>query len=157
MGWDTAVGIATRYGLDGAGIESRWGRNFPHRPNRPWGPPSLLHNGYRVFLGVESGQGVTLTPHILLVTRPKKQSRAIPLFSLRAFVACKKGETYLHEGLMFCGPCIVVYLYNKDQQPPTSARLDTSSTPILLAASRHKHMTYTNCCIYRIVPPDDEQ
>ena len=31
---DTAVGIATRYGLDGPGIESRWGRDFPH-PSRP--------------------------------------------------------------------------------------------------------------------------
>jgi hypothetical protein len=27
-------GIATRYGLDGPGIESRWGRDFPH-PSRP--------------------------------------------------------------------------------------------------------------------------
>jgi hypothetical protein len=25
-----SVGIATGYGLDGPGIESRWGRNFPH-------------------------------------------------------------------------------------------------------------------------------
>jgi hypothetical protein len=50
--------------------------------------------------------------------------------------------------LMFCGPCIVVYLYNKDQQ---------DALPILPAASRHKRMTYTNCYIYRIVPPDDEQ
>ena len=24
VGWDSAVGIATRYGLDGPGIESRW-------------------------------------------------------------------------------------------------------------------------------------
>ena len=30
----SVVGIATRYGLDGPGIESRWGRNFPH-PCRP--------------------------------------------------------------------------------------------------------------------------
>jgi hypothetical protein len=45
--------------------------------------------------GVESGRGVTLTPHPLLVPRSKKQSRAISLLSLRAFVACKKGETYL--------------------------------------------------------------
>jgi hypothetical protein len=28
---------------------------------------------------------------------------------------------------------------------------------ILLAASRHKHMTYTSCCIYKILHPDDEQ
>jgi hypothetical protein len=34
MGLDISVGIATRYGLDGLGIESRWGRDFPH-PSRP--------------------------------------------------------------------------------------------------------------------------
>ena len=27
-GWDSSVGIATRYGLDGTGIESRWGARF---------------------------------------------------------------------------------------------------------------------------------
>ena len=27
-GQDSAVGIATRYGLDGPGIKSRWGRHF---------------------------------------------------------------------------------------------------------------------------------
>ena len=32
-------------------------------PDRPWGPPSLLYNGYRVFPGVKRGQGVTLTCH----------------------------------------------------------------------------------------------
>ena len=26
----SVVGIATGYGLDGPGIESRWGRDFPH-------------------------------------------------------------------------------------------------------------------------------
>ena len=34
VGRDSAVGIATRYRLDGPGIESRWGRLFPH-PLRP--------------------------------------------------------------------------------------------------------------------------
>ena len=36
------VGIASRYGLEGPGIESRWGRDFPHlsRPAlRPTQPP----------------------------------------------------------------------------------------------------------------------
>jgi hypothetical protein len=28
---NSSVGIVTRYGLDGPGIDSRWGRNFPHR------------------------------------------------------------------------------------------------------------------------------
>jgi hypothetical protein len=47
------------------------------------------------FPGVESGRDVTLTPHPLLV--PMSENRvAIPLLSLRAFVACKKGETYLN-------------------------------------------------------------
>ena len=31
---DSSVGIATRYWLDGPGIESRWGQDFPH-PSRP--------------------------------------------------------------------------------------------------------------------------
>jgi hypothetical protein len=34
MGRDSSVGIAARYGLDGPGIEFRWGRDFPH-PSRP--------------------------------------------------------------------------------------------------------------------------
>ena len=46
----SSVGIVTDYGLYGPGIESRWGEIFRH-PDRPWGPPSLLYNGYRVFPG----------------------------------------------------------------------------------------------------------
>ena len=33
-GRDSPVGITTRYGLDGPGIETRWGRDFQH-PSRP--------------------------------------------------------------------------------------------------------------------------
>jgi hypothetical protein len=51
--------------------------------------------GTGTFPGVESGRGVTLTPHPLLVPSSKKQSGAILLISLRVFVACKNGETYL--------------------------------------------------------------
>jgi hypothetical protein len=47
----SSVGITTSYGLDSPGIESRWGRDFPHLSRQPWGPPSLLYNGYRVFSG----------------------------------------------------------------------------------------------------------
>jgi hypothetical protein len=35
---DSVVGIETRYGLDGPGIESRWGRDFPHRSKPTLGP-----------------------------------------------------------------------------------------------------------------------
>jgi len=34
VGRDSAVCIATRYGVGGPGIESLWGRDFPH-PSRP--------------------------------------------------------------------------------------------------------------------------
>jgi len=37
-GRDSAVGITTRYGLDGPGIESRWGRDFPHLSRPALGP-----------------------------------------------------------------------------------------------------------------------
>jgi hypothetical protein len=51
-GRDSSVGTATRYGLDGPRIESWWGGEiFRTSPDRPWGPPSLLYNGYRVFPG----------------------------------------------------------------------------------------------------------
>jgi hypothetical protein len=32
------VGIATRYGTDGPGIECRWGRDFPHLSRWAIGP-----------------------------------------------------------------------------------------------------------------------
>ena len=47
----SSVGIATGYGLDSPGIESRWGEIFRTHPDLPWCPPSLLYNGYRVFPG----------------------------------------------------------------------------------------------------------
>ena len=50
-----SVGIDSRYGLSGPGIKSRWwgwgAEFFLTRPDRLWGPPSLLYNGYRVFPG----------------------------------------------------------------------------------------------------------
>jgi hypothetical protein len=50
---DSSVGIATRYGLDGTGIESQWGRDFPH-PSRPaLGPTSGVP---RIFFSEERVQ-----------------------------------------------------------------------------------------------------
>ena len=39
------------------------GTRFSARPDRPWGPPSLLYNGYRVFPEVKCGRSVLLTTH----------------------------------------------------------------------------------------------
>ena len=38
MGPGSSVGIAIGYGLDGPGIESRWGRDFPHLSRLSLGP-----------------------------------------------------------------------------------------------------------------------
>jgi hypothetical protein len=63
-GTGSSVGVATGYGLDGPGIESRWGggeilRTFP---DLPWGPPSLLYNGYRVLPGGKERSGLDADP-----------------------------------------------------------------------------------------------
>jgi hypothetical protein len=52
MSQDSAVGIATGYVLDDLGVRVRvpvGSRIFssPNRPDRLWGPPNLLSNGYR--------------------------------------------------------------------------------------------------------------
>ena len=49
VGRVSSVGVAAPFQLDGPGIEFRWGEIFRTRPDLPWGPPSLLYNGYRVF------------------------------------------------------------------------------------------------------------
>jgi len=67
LGSGSSVSIATGYWLDGPGIETLWSEIFRTCPDRPWGPPSLLYNGYRVFPGGKSGWSVTLTLHPLLV------------------------------------------------------------------------------------------
>ena len=38
VGRDSSVDIATRYGLDGPGIESRWGRDIPQLSRPALGP-----------------------------------------------------------------------------------------------------------------------
>ena len=51
FGLGSVVGVATAYWLDCPGIESQWGEISRTSPDLPWGPPSLLYNGYRVFPG----------------------------------------------------------------------------------------------------------
>ena len=58
----SSVVIATGYGLDGPGIESRWGEVFRTCPDRLWDPPKLLYNGYRVFPGGKERPGRDADP-----------------------------------------------------------------------------------------------
>ena len=59
---NSSVGIATRYGLDGPGIESRSGEIFRTCPDRPRGPTSLRHNVYPVFPGGKAAKAWRLPP-----------------------------------------------------------------------------------------------
>jgi hypothetical protein len=78
----SSVGIATGYGLDGPGIESRYGaRFFAQVQTGPGAHPASCTMGTGSFQGVESGRGVVLTIHPLLAPRSRK-SRAIPLLPL---------------------------------------------------------------------------
>jgi len=61
------VGIAADYGLDGPGIESRWGRDFPPVQTGPGAHTASCTMGTGSFLGVKCGQDVLLTTHPLLV------------------------------------------------------------------------------------------
>jgi len=83
VGRDSSVGIATGYGLDGPGIESRWGRDFCTCPLGPGAHPVSCAMGTGSFPGLKSDRGLTLTPHPLLVPWSRK-SRAISLLPLWA-------------------------------------------------------------------------
>ena len=77
---------------------SRWGGDiFSTCPDRPWGPPSLLYNGYLVFPGGIERPGPDADPLPLLVSWSRK-SRAIPLLPLwavrpvQSLSACKRAH-----------------------------------------------------------------
>jgi hypothetical protein len=103
MSQDSSIGIATGYGLDDWGVRVRvpvGSRIFSSpRPDRLWGPPSFLHNGYRgLFPRRWSGQGVKLATHLQLVPRSKKRGSLHPLPHTSLFweyrVVCIKHEIY---------------------------------------------------------------
>ena len=73
VGRDNSVGIATRYGLEVQGIESRWGRDFP-RPSRPalGAHPASYTMGTGSFVRVKRpGRDIDHPPH--LAPRLKKE------------------------------------------------------------------------------------
>ena len=89
-----SVGIATDYGLDVPGIESRWGEVFPPVQAGPGAHPASCTMGTGSFPGVKYGRGVTLTAHPLVVPRSWK-SRGITLPNLWATSGPVTGTLYL--------------------------------------------------------------
>jgi hypothetical protein len=132
VGRDSSVSGATRYGLDGPGIECRWGRDFPN-PSRP-----ALHNEYWSMPGVKRpGRGVYHPPQSSALVK----KRSIPLLHPWAFVACFRMTStfalplphstfkstrvkiccvmnsealenkYIRVTVFICGLCCVMWLY----------------------------------------------
>jgi len=61
---DSSVGIATGYGLDGPGIESRWGVRFSVPVQTGPGAHQVSYTICTVsFPEVKGGRGVALNPH----------------------------------------------------------------------------------------------
>ena len=102
MGQDSVVSITTRYWLGGPGIDYRWGKILRTRPDRPWGPPSLLHNGYWVsFPGVKRPErGVDHLPHLA----PRFKERV----ELYFYPPSKPSWPVLRRTLEFASPCIII-------------------------------------------------
>ena len=86
MGRGSSVGVVTCYRLDGLGIKSRWDEIFRTCPDRPWGPPTLLYKGFRVFARVK--RPVCVVDHPSLSSVEFKGSRGIPLHPFWPFVDC---------------------------------------------------------------------
>ena len=83
-GLGSVVCIATGYGLDGPGIESRWRERFSAPVQTgPGAHPAFCTMGTGSFPVVKSDRGVTLTLHPFLMPRSRK-SRAILLLPLWA-------------------------------------------------------------------------
>jgi hypothetical protein len=91
MVWDSAVGIGTRHGLDGPGIECRWRRDFPHRS---WSPASVPYNGYRVIRRSKAAGAWNWPPKPSRVV--VKESVELYLYYLRVFTCFSTNCKSLH-------------------------------------------------------------
>jgi hypothetical protein len=117
VGRCSSVSIVTGYGLDGPGIESRWGWEiFRTCPDRPWGPPSFLYNGYRVFPGGKERPGRDSDPSppsSSVVMKEYSYTSTLPM----GRTACTepqclyKGDLYLYlyRYLHSTVSCIMIY------------------------------------------------
>jgi hypothetical protein len=82
----SSVGIATGYGLDGPGINSRWRARFSAPVQTgPGTHPASCTMGTGSFPGVNIGRGVTLTSHRRLVpwSRDGRAISLLPLWAVR--------------------------------------------------------------------------
>jgi hypothetical protein len=84
--WDSVVGIATNFGLDRSGLESRWEREIfssPCRPHRLCGQHSLVFRGIGILSQRQFRRDVKLATDLCLVLRLRMSDTIL----LYAFVA----------------------------------------------------------------------
>ena len=104
---DSSVGIATRYGLDGPGIEFRWGARFSAPVQTgPEAHPTSCTMGSGSFPGVQRpGRDVDHPPHLAPRSKKEQSYTSTPLW---AFVACSRVKftfTFIHV-------YIYIYIYS---------------------------------------------
>jgi hypothetical protein len=75
------VSMASGYGLNDPGIESRWRQDFPHLSRLALEPPSHLNNEYRVFPGVKErpGHADPSPPSNVLVEKEQSYNSTPPM------------------------------------------------------------------------------
>jgi hypothetical protein len=162
---DSSVGIATDYGLDGSGIESRWGARFSAPlQTGPGAHPACCTMNTGSFPGVRNGRGVTLTPHPLLVSWSRK-GRAIPLLPLwavrpvQSLSACARMHstfTFYYTGPQSCKPhrsaqCFSTLQHNHLSSDTTTVKSAHLRSTVQGNSKRRKHFkTDVYCWIDRI-------
>ena len=95
----SSVGIAIGYRLDGPGIESRWGRDFPHLSRPALGPTQLPVQWVPGLSRGKERPGRDADPHPLLVpwSRKSRATHLLPLWAVRpvqSLSACTRVQLY---------------------------------------------------------------
>jgi hypothetical protein len=146
---NSSVGITTRYGLEGPGIEFRWREIFRTYPRRLRSPPRPLYNGYRVFPGGKGGQCVKLTsPHLRAecneIWEPKTPGthwatprllRDLFAFYIEQYIQYPTNQVTMHESLASSA-------INQALQSGQGRLLLQNP----LTASKYSHNPLSSCC-----------
>ena len=89
----SSVGIATGYGMDGPGIESRWGRDFPHL-SRP------TPGAHRAFYTVSTGSFPEVKRPGRGVDHPPPSSTEIKE-RIKLYISSPTGLSALFQGELY--------------------------------------------------------